>query len=55
MPSPQVFAATDGAVYNTSNGAPVAHPYAAQRVGPFGPLLLQGWLARPVQTIFADV
>ncbi|KAG2097734.1 catalase-like domain-containing protein [Suillus discolor] len=41
MPSPQVFAATDGAVYTTSNGAPVAHPLAAERVGPVGPLLLQ--------------
>ncbi|OAX41211.1 catalase-domain-containing protein [Rhizopogon vinicolor AM-OR11-026] len=41
MPSKQVFEATDGAVYTTSNGAPVAHPYAAERVGPFGPLLLQ--------------
>ncbi|KAH7919982.1 catalase-domain-containing protein [Leucogyrophana mollusca] len=41
MPSPQVFAAKDGAVYTTSNGAPVAEPYAAQRVGTTGPLLLQ--------------
>ncbi|KAG1852890.1 catalase-like domain-containing protein [Suillus subalutaceus] len=41
MPSPQVFAATDGAVYTTSNGAAVAHPLAAERVGPVGPLLLQ--------------
>ncbi|EGN94351.1 hypothetical protein SERLA73DRAFT_125862 [Serpula lacrymans var. lacrymans S7.3] len=41
MPSKQVLAAKDGAVYTTSNGAPVAEPYAAQRVGPHGPLLLQ--------------
>ncbi|KAA8897453.1 hypothetical protein TRICI_006724 [Trichomonascus ciferrii] len=27
--------------YTTSNGCPVASPYAAQRVGPNGPLLLQ--------------
>ena len=42
MPSAQVFKATDGAVYTTSNGAPVAEPYAAHRVGTVGPLLLQG-------------
>jgi catalase len=42
MPSQQVFAAKDGATYTTSNGAPVSEPYAAQRVGPLGPLLLQG-------------
>ncbi|KAG6335420.1 hypothetical protein ID866_3667 [Astraeus odoratus] len=41
MPSQQVFNAKDGAVYTTSNGAPVAEPYAAQRIGNFGPLLLQ--------------
>lgn len=28
-------------VYTTSNGAPVPHPYAAQRAGVNGPLLLQ--------------
>ena len=31
----------DGAVYTTSQGAPVQEPYAAQRAGPNGPLLLQ--------------
>ncbi|KAG9311334.1 catalase [Chiua virens] len=41
MPSAQVLNTPDGAVYTTSNGAPVAHPYAAQRVGSVGPLLLQ--------------
>ena len=29
-------------VYTTSNGAPVSQPYAAQRAGLNGPLLLQG-------------
>jgi len=28
-------------VYTSSNGAPVPHPYAAQRAGVNGPLLLQ--------------
>jgi hypothetical protein len=42
MPSKQVFESKDGAVYTTSNGAPVSEPYAAQRAGTFGPLLLQG-------------
>ncbi|TDL22479.1 catalase [Rickenella mellea] len=41
MPSQQVFNTKDGAVYTTSNGAPVAEPYAAEKVGPNGPLLLQ--------------
>ena len=42
MPSAQVFSQKDGAVYTTSNGAPVAEPYAAERVGSIGPLLIQG-------------
>lgn len=42
MPSQQVFSAKDGATYTASNGAPVSEPYAAQRVGQVGPLLLQG-------------
>jgi catalase len=42
MPSQQVFQSKDGATYTTSNGAPVSEPYAAQRVGLMGPLLLQG-------------
>ncbi|KAK1925960.1 catalase-like domain-containing protein [Papiliotrema laurentii] len=29
------------AIYTTSNGAPVSHPYSAQRAGVNGPLLLQ--------------
>jgi catalase len=41
MPSAQVFQQKDGAVYTTSTGAPVDEPYAAQRLGPHGPLLLQ--------------
>ncbi|KAH9913832.1 catalase [Fomitopsis serialis] len=41
MPSKQVFASQDNAVYTTSTGAPVAEPYAAQRVGSHGGLLLQ--------------
>ncbi|KAI0338405.1 catalase [Trametopsis cervina] len=41
MPSKEAFESTDGAVFTTSNGAPVAEPYAAQRVGSNGPLLLQ--------------
>lgn len=42
MPSKQVFENKDGAVYTTSNGAPVPEPYAAGRLGRRGPLLLQG-------------
>jgi catalase len=42
MPSQQVFKSQDRAVYTTSNGAPVNEPYAAQRAGVLGPLLLQG-------------
>ena len=42
MPSQQVFDSKDGATYTTSNGAAVSEPYAAQRVGQLGPLLLQG-------------
>jgi catalase len=41
MPSTQVFNGKDDAVYTTSNGAPVEKPYASQRVGVNGPLLLQ--------------
>ncbi|KAL4080050.1 catalase-like domain-containing protein [Scleroderma yunnanense] len=41
MPSQQISNAIDGAVYTTSTGAPVAQPYAAQRIGTLGPLLLQ--------------
>ncbi|KIY44913.1 catalase [Fistulina hepatica ATCC 64428] len=41
MPSQQVFTTKDEAVYTTSNGAPVSEPYAAQRAGLTGPLLLQ--------------
>ncbi|EMD36620.1 hypothetical protein CERSUDRAFT_84800 [Gelatoporia subvermispora B] len=41
MPSKQVFESKDGATYTTSTGAPVGVPYAAQRVGFQGPLLLQ--------------
>ncbi|THG96135.1 hypothetical protein EW145_g7834 [Phellinidium pouzarii] len=41
MPSDQVFREKDGALYTTSNGAPVAEPYAAERIGIGGPLLLQ--------------
>ncbi|PWN25377.1 catalase-domain-containing protein [Jaminaea rosea] len=31
----------NGGTYRASNGAPVAHPYESQRLGPKGPLLLQ--------------
>ncbi|KAF8581177.1 catalase [Ramaria rubella] len=41
MPSQQVFNSKDGALYTTSNGAPVTEPYAAGRLGRTGPLLLQ--------------
>jgi catalase len=41
MPSAQVFNTKDGAVYTTSNGTPVTHPYASQHAGINGPLLLQ--------------
>ncbi|KAI0288313.1 catalase [Russula brevipes] len=40
MPSKQVTN-DDNQVYTTSNGAPVARPYAAEKVGLHGPLLLQ--------------
>lgn len=41
MPTKQVFENKDGATYTTSNGAPVAEPYAAERAAVNGPLLLQ--------------
>jgi catalase len=41
MPSEAVIKNKDNGVYSTSNGAPVAEPYASQRAGPTGPLLLQ--------------
>ncbi|KAF8646074.1 hypothetical protein AX16_007406 [Volvariella volvacea WC 439] len=41
MPTAQVFNDKDGAVYTISNGVPVSKPYAAQRAGINGPLLLQ--------------
>ncbi|KAF9649596.1 catalase [Thelephora ganbajun] len=41
MPSAQVIQTKDDAIYTTSNGAPVKEPYASQRVGFNGPLLLQ--------------
>ncbi|KAI6130936.1 catalase [Pisolithus croceorrhizus] len=41
MPSQQVFRTKDNAVYTTSTGAPIAEPYAAQRIATLGPLLLQ--------------
>ena len=48
MPSQAVFKATDDTFYTTSTGAPVAEPYAAQRIGKIGPLLLQGTPPRSV-------
>lgn len=42
MPSAHVFNNKDGALYTTSTGAPVERPYAAERVGKHGPLLIQG-------------
>lgn len=41
MPSAQVFEKVDGATYTTSQGAPVQEPYASQKIGRNGPLLLQ--------------
>ncbi|GJJ14151.1 hypothetical protein Clacol_008411 [Clathrus columnatus] len=41
MPATHVFETQDGATYTTSNGAPVAEPYAAGKIGNSGPLLLQ--------------
>lgn len=41
MPSQQILTSKDEAVYTTSNGAPVAKPYGAQKIGRNGPLLLQ--------------
>ncbi|BGP39163.1 hypothetical protein JCM10450v2_003117 [Rhodotorula kratochvilovae] len=41
MPAQEVFQQRDGAVFTTSQGAPVANPHAHQRAGPNGPLLLQ--------------
>lgn len=49
MPTQEVFDKKDGAVYTTSNGAPVAEPYAAQRAGLHGPLLLQGAIVERTQ------
>ena len=49
MPSKEVFEKKDGAVYTTSTGAPIAEPYAAQRLGNLGPLLLQGNASPEVQ------
>ncbi len=42
MPSKQAIAAQDNATYTTSSGAPVAEPYAIQRIGLNGPVLIQG-------------
>ncbi|KZT34387.1 catalase [Sistotremastrum suecicum HHB10207 ss-3] len=41
MPSEEVFNTPDGATYTTSNGDPIAEPYAVQRIGHNGPVLLQ--------------
>ncbi|GAA5823474.1 hypothetical protein JCM11251_000645 [Rhodosporidiobolus azoricus] len=41
MPSQQVFQQRDGATYTTSQGRPVEEPYAAERAGRNGGLLLQ--------------
>ncbi|ORY91583.1 catalase [Leucosporidium creatinivorum] len=41
MPTQQVFNKPDGAVFTTSQGKPVQEPYAAERLGVNGPLLLQ--------------
>lgn len=42
MPSKLVFSLdAESSHYTTSNGAPVSEPYAAQRLGQLGPLLLQ--------------
>ncbi|KAI0714180.1 catalase [Cerioporus squamosus] len=41
MPSQAVFESKERATYTTSTGTPVSQPYAAQRIGRSGPLLLQ--------------
>lgn len=41
MPSAEVFNQRDGAIHTDSQGHPVGKPYAAQRAGQNGPLLLQ--------------
>ncbi|POY73677.1 catalase [Rhodotorula taiwanensis] len=41
MTSQEVFKSRDGAVFTDSQGHPVQEPYAAQRAGQNGPLLLQ--------------
>jgi len=41
MPSAEVFNTKDGATYTTSTGAPVNEPYAQERIGSNGPLLMQ--------------
>jgi len=41
MPSQAVHNGKDGATYTTSSGAPVGEPYAAEKIFPNGPLLLQ--------------
>jgi hypothetical protein len=42
LKDPILFLSTTMVTYTTSNGAPVSEPYAAQRAGINGPLLLQG-------------
>ena len=49
MPSKVALATKDGATYTTSTGAPVAEPYAVQKIGFVGPLLLQGTLTLPIR------
>ncbi|GAA6016108.1 hypothetical protein JCM10207_004446 [Rhodosporidiobolus poonsookiae] len=41
MPTQQVFQQKDGAVFTDSQGHPVQQPFASQRAGQQGPLLLQ--------------
>ncbi|KAI0795152.1 catalase [Abortiporus biennis] len=41
MPSTTAVSTKDGATYTTSTGAPVLEPYAVQKLGQTGPLLLQ--------------
>jgi catalase len=56
MPAQEIFDKKDGATYTTSNGAPHAVPYEAQRIGSNGPLLLQGtWASEPaVRSVLID-
>ena len=53
MPSKKALETKDGAVFTASNGAAVAEPYAAHRIGVNGPLLIQGEAAPQILSSFS--